>query len=94
MKPVPAERIKTLSDLLELESGFLEACLRWEDQGWEDLMAGSAEVPPALAARLRRIHRLCRDLDLDAFAGSIIVDLVERMEALQRELESLRSSRP
>jgi hypothetical protein len=94
MRPVPAEKIKALSDLLELESGFLESCLRWEDQRWEELLAGSAEVPPALSARLRRIHRLCRDLDLDAYAGSIVVDLIERVEALRRELERLRASRP
>jgi hypothetical protein len=90
MKPVPAEKLKALAEILEVESDFIEDCLRWEDEGWNDLLAGSADVPPALPSRLRRIHRLCRDLDLDVFAGSLIVDLVERVEALQRELERQR----
>ena len=94
MRPASAEKLKALSEFLELESDFLEACLRWEDEGWEELLAGSAEVPPALPARLRRIRRLCGGLDLDVFAGSLIVDLIERLEAMQRELERLRSSRP
>jgi len=94
MSPVPAEKLKVLSELLELESGFLEDCLRWQDQDWEEFLADPAEVPPALPARLRRLRRLCADLDLDVFSGSIIVDLLERMEALQRELERLRSSQP
>ena len=94
MRSAPAEKLKALSELLELEPDFLEACLRWEDEGWEELLAGSDEVPPALSSRLRRIRRLCGGLDLDVFAGSIIVELIERVEAMQRELERLRSSRP
>ena len=91
MRPVAVEKLKALSEILEVESDFIEDCLRWEDEGWDDFLAGSAEVPPALSTRLRRIHRLCRDLDLDVFAGSIVVDLLERVEVLQRELEHQRS---
>ena len=42
--------------------------------------------------RVKKLSRLCGDLDINAVGGSIIVDLVERVEELQqrvRELERL-----
>lgn len=42
--------------------------------------------------RVRKLSRLCRDLDINPVGGSIIVDLVERIEELDarvRELERL-----
>ncbi len=41
-------------------------------------------------ARSRRLRRICLSLELDAFAGEIIVDLLERLEELQRDLDRLR----
>jgi len=40
--------------------------------------------------RKRRLRRLCLVLEIDAFSGEIIVDLLERLEEAQRELERLR----
>jgi DNA-binding transcriptional MerR regulator len=40
----------------------------------------------ATAARLRRMLRLRRDLGVNLHGAAIIADLVERMEALEREL--------
>jgi chaperone modulatory protein CbpM len=37
-------------------------------------------------ARLRRMLRLQRELDVDLHGAAIIVDLVERLRALEREL--------
>jgi len=45
-------------------------------------------------ARLRRIRRLCRALDIDAFSAAMILDLLDRMEAMQRELDALRAHHP
>ena len=42
--------------------------------------------------RARKLHRLCRDLEIPPAGASIIVDLVERIETLEnrvRELERL-----
>jgi chaperone modulatory protein CbpM len=42
--------------------------------------------------RVKKLNRLCRDLEISAVGGSIIVDLVERIETLEqrvRELEQL-----
>ncbi|MFO7718039.1 MAG: chaperone modulator CbpM [Thermodesulfobacteriota bacterium] len=40
--------------------------------------------------RLRKFQRLCQDFGLSATGGSIIVDLLERVEALEREVRQLR----
>lgn len=42
-------------------------------------------------ARNLRVRRLCLSLELDEFAGLIIVDLLERMEDMQRDLERMRA---
>jgi chaperone modulatory protein CbpM len=40
--------------------------------------------------RIQKLLRLCRDLEVNCAAGSIIVDLLERVERLERELAELR----
>jgi hypothetical protein len=84
------ERLRMLAAIVEIESAFLEECLQHGALGREDLPEDRAEFTPSQLARLRRIQRLCRGLDIDVFAGCIIADLVDRMEGLQRELERLR----
>jgi len=42
--------------------------------------------------RLRKLERICRDFELSSIGGTIIVDLLERIEGLEkavRELEDL-----
>jgi chaperone modulatory protein CbpM len=82
-----SERLRMLAALLEMESDFLEECARCGAIRPEDLPGSPGEAPPSELARLRRLRRICRGLDIDVYAGSIIVDLLERMEELQRELE-------
>ena len=41
------------------------------------------------ASRVRRVQRICASLELDPLAGGIIVDLLERIEAMQRDMERL-----
>ena len=41
--------------------------------------------------RTRKLVRLCRDLELGTLAGSIIVDLLQRIESLEQEVRQLRS---
>lgn len=91
MSRAPKEQLTALAGILELEADFLEACLGCGALAGEDLLAAPDRLPPALPARLRRIHRLCRGLDLDVFAGSIVVDLMDRMDEMEREMERLRA---
>jgi len=90
MRPDP-ERLRMLAAVMEIESDFLEECIRYGELGPEYLPEDRAELPPAQLARLRRLQRICRGLDIDVYAGCIIVDLVDRMDGLQRELERLRA---
>jgi hypothetical protein len=40
--------------------------------------------------RLQRVRRLHADLELDVLGAAIIVDLVERLDRLEAEIQSLR----
>jgi chaperone modulatory protein CbpM len=53
--------------------------------------ADSRQFTAAAAARLRRMLRLQRDLDVNLEAAAIIVELVERLDELERELTRRRA---
>lgn len=59
----------------------------------EPTAPGGNEFSAATAARLRRMLRLHGDLGLDLESAAIVVDLVERLEELEAELNRLRSGR-
>lgn len=40
--------------------------------------------------RVSKLERLCRDFELSAMAGTIIVDLLERIEAMEDQVRDLR----
>jgi len=40
--------------------------------------------------RIQKLMRLCRDLEISFAAGSIIVDLLDRVERLEQEVSELR----
>lgn len=85
-------RLEILSVELEIDREFLAACAELGILSGEELSGGRESVAPSRRAKLRRLQRLCRSLDVDALAGSIIVDLLERLDELERELELRRGA--
>ena len=63
------------------------------DMGWIDPVRTRADEYLFRAGdvyRIQKLLRLCRDLEISYGAGSIIVDLLERVERLEKELAELR----
>lgn len=62
------------------------------EMGWvEPVMAGEEYLfRKRDVYRLSKLERICRDFGLNATGGSIIVDLLERVEFLEREVRELR----
>jgi hypothetical protein len=85
-----APGLGALAAHLRVEVAFLEECARCGALSVQALPEDPRTAPAAELARLRRLQRLCRGLDLDPFAGSLIVELLERVDALERDLERLR----
>jgi len=40
--------------------------------------------------RVSKLERLCRDFELSVMAGTIIIDLLERIEVLEQQVRDLR----
>lgn len=77
------EDLRRLAELLGVEPDFLSDCVLHGVLDAEDDDA-------ARLSRVRRLKRLCDALELDVFAGSLVVELLERMEEMRRELDRLR----
>jgi chaperone modulatory protein CbpM len=63
------------------------------DLGWiSPKRTGAAEYLFRLkdVYRIHKLMRLVRDLEVSVYGGSIIVDLMERIEELETEVEELR----
>ncbi|GAB6125098.1 chaperone modulator CbpM [Humidesulfovibrio idahonensis] len=69
----------TVAELLEM--GWIDPVRT----GAEDYLFRSSDV-----YRIQKLLRLCRDLEISFGAGSIIVDLLERVERLEQEISELR----
>jgi hypothetical protein len=82
-----SKKLEALAADYEIEIEFLELAVH-EGAVREDEL--TREEHTAALSRLRRLQRLCASLDLDVYAGSIIVDLLERLERAQAELERRR----
>ena len=91
MKPRSKKQINALAERLQIQTDLLEECIEAGAVIVESPLKGSAEFPPSISARLRRIQRICTSLDMDIFAGGVVVDLLERMDEMQRELDRLHS---
>ena len=89
----PEHSMRELAQLMKIEQAFLEECLRCGAVAWDELPE-EPEVSPARLARIRRLQRLCLSLDIDVFAGSVIVDLLDQMDELQRKLDRLHGREP
>lgn len=86
MSPRDDDGLRVLSESLEIEIEFLRECA---SHGVPLPAEPGADDDAARRARIRRLRRLCASLDLDVFAGSIIVDLLEEMERMRRDLDRL-----
>lgn len=69
----------TVAELLEM--GWIDPVRT----GAEDYLFRSSDV-----YRIQKLLRLCRDLEISFGAGSIIVDLLERVERLEQEISELK----
>ncbi|KAB1443288.1 chaperone modulator CbpM [Pseudodesulfovibrio senegalensis] len=61
--------------------------------GWLEPSRTSADeylFPCRDVLRIQKLLRLCNDLEISATGGTIIVDLMERIEELEREVEELQ----
>jgi len=67
-----------LDDLLQLE---------WLDRTETDASTLFSEGD---VYRVRKLERICSDFELPVVGGTIIVDLLERIEQLERELQTLQ----
>jgi MerR family transcriptional regulator, heat shock protein HspR len=59
----------------------------------EPVAPGAAEFPAASVSRLRRMLRLRAELGVNLTGAAIIVDLLERLERLEAELDRARRGR-
>ncbi len=89
MKRLPDEELRALAAHLGVDEDFLRDCAVHGV-----LIVDEPEISAAQLARLRRLGRLCDALELDVFAGSMIVDLLEQRDALLRDLDRLRGAGP
>lgn len=65
------------------------------DMGWlkPDRTAESAQLFRAVDVyRLRKLERLCTDFELHTLAGTIIVDLLGRVQELEQQLSQRQNS--
>lgn len=60
--------------------------------GWLEEQTGSSAClfREADIYRVRKLERICCDFDLPVLGGSIIVDLLERIDKLERALQSMQ----
>ena len=62
--------------------------------GWLEELPNAGEQPfrEADIYRVRKLERICCDFDLPVLGGVIIVDLLERIDTLERALRALKDA--
>jgi chaperone modulatory protein CbpM len=99
LKNIDANRLPIPSDfiawtrLVELTCVEPATVAELLEMGWIDPVRTQADeylFRSRDVLRIQKLQRLCRDLEIPMPAGSIIVDLLERVERLERELLELR----
>lgn len=66
-------------------------CREYIDIGWLQPVNDDLFSPNDIF-KVRKADRLCRDFDLPSHAGAMIVDLLEKIDDLESQLEQLRSN--
>lgn len=64
------------------------------EMGWVDAVRISSDdyhFPEREIFRVQKLMRICRDFELPTIGGTIIVDLLERIEDMEKEIAQLRS---
>ena len=62
--------------------------------GWIDSRTGASEAymfRDADIYRVRKLERICGDFELPVIGGTIIVDLLERIDRLEQMMQQLKS---
>jgi len=80
------DRIKDLSSYTEIDVVFLHDCLEHGALSADELPEDPHALSPAQLSRLRRLQRLCAGLQIDVYAGAIIVDLLEELDRARAEI--------
>jgi hypothetical protein len=80
------DNIKALASYTEIDVVFLHDCLEHGALGPDPLPEDPHALSPAQLARLRRLQRLCASLQIDAYAGAIIVDLLEELDRVRADI--------
>jgi chaperone modulatory protein CbpM len=100
------KHIETRKDLSPSKSRFLhwsefvQACeinpyrlMELVEMGWVDSVCTENEdylFPESDIFKVRKLVRLCKDFELSTVGGTIIVDLLQQIEDLKREVNELR----
>jgi chaperone modulatory protein CbpM len=79
------------SRMMELSGAHPTLLGELVEMGWIEAQVQSGEYlfRPTDAYRIRKVCRLCRDLGVSTLGASIIVDLAERIEHLERRVSEL-----
>lgn len=88
-----ASSLVAWSEFVELTGIHEDRIRELMELGWLQ-PAGQTEEAPLFRQidvyKTRKVDRLCEDFELPSLAGAIIVDLLERIEDLEKRLRELR----
>ncbi len=87
-------RLITREEFLSQTSLELERFEELMEMGWLKA-AQKTETTllflPTDVYKVRKLERICKDFDIQALPAAIIVDLLERVEALEAQISELKS---
>lgn len=84
------------SEFVELANTTPERLRELMDMGWLEPTRTAEEAllfRPIDVYRMRKLERLCADFELHTLGGTIVVDLLERVEELERRMRTFSGER-
>ena len=87
-------KLIALEEFIQITDSTEERVIELVEMGWltPTKTAGQAFIFGHVDAyKLRKLERLCSDFDLHTLAGSIVVDLLERIDILERRLRETQA---